>query len=93
MKLKPKCSNTKVILHLYKLKNRVDINGVSNENSVYESRKLPYSKAKTRGKVLNKLQRNAEVLLVITIKDKSNLYLFQLIWPQLMKYNILMATL
>ena len=34
----------------------LDINGVSNENSVYDTRQFLYRRAKTRGKVLNRLQ-------------------------------------
>ena len=57
----------------------LNINGVSNENAVYDRGQFPYSRVKTRGKVLNSFQSkyvlckidnlstHAEVLLVIPI--------------------------
>ena len=38
------------------MEKKLGINGVSNENSVHVGGQFPYSRAKTRGKVLNKLQ-------------------------------------
>ena len=39
------------------MEKKLDIDSISNENSVYDSEQFPYNSVKTRGKVLNRLHR------------------------------------
>ena len=69
---------------LIQIEENLDINRVSNENYVYDSGQLPYSRDKTRRKVLNRLQSkfipckvdnlqtHAEVPLYLPTQEKSS---------------------
>ena len=50
MKLTPKCSNTKAIPHLYKLKKKLDINGVSNKKLCLWEQTIPVWQGQNKGK-------------------------------------------
>ena len=54
-------NETKAKMQLYlsyftfiSIEKKLDTNGVSNENSVYDSEHFPYSRTKTKGKVVNR---------------------------------------